>query len=51
MQIGEIKDEATLVTAIKTALQQNAVDTFRTEMGNRVKKIDKKIKVTRILPP
>ena len=45
MHTEEIKDEAALVAAIKSALQQNAVDTFRTEMVNRIKKVDKKIQV------
>ncbi len=43
MYAEEIKEESTLVTAIKNALLQGSVDSFRSDMTSRAKKVNKKI--------
>jgi uncharacterized protein Yka (UPF0111/DUF47 family) len=44
MHLEDIKDEGTLVSMIKTSLQNDSIESFRSEVTRKIKKINKSIK-------
>ena len=44
MHLEDIRDEGTLVSMIKSSLERDSIESFRSEMTRKIKKVNKSIK-------